>query len=137
MHVFEKNIKDLDLIIPDLATPVANYVPYKIIEKLVYVSGQAPVKDNQIAFTGKVGLDISEEDGIKAAELCCINIIAALKNALKNDWERLQRAIQAIQDDKASVTIWTKRKDLNKWLILTKKIDAVNEIINERQNEII
>ena len=55
----------------------------------------------------------------------------------KNDWERLQRAIQAIQDDKASVTIWTKRKDLNKWLILTKKIDAVNEIINERQNEII
>ena len=34
MHVFEKNIKDLDLIIPDLATPVANYVPYKIIEKL-------------------------------------------------------------------------------------------------------
>ena len=55
----------------------------------------------------------------------------------KNDWERLQSAIQAIQDDKASVTIWTKRKDLNKWLILTKKIDAVNEIINERQNEII
>jgi hypothetical protein len=55
----------------------------------------------------------------------------------KNDWERLQRAIQAIQDDKASVTIWTKRKDLNKWLILTKKIDAVNEIINERQNYII
>ena len=94
MHVFEKNIKDLDLIIPDLATPVANYVPYKIIEKLVYVSGQAPVKDNQIAYTGKDGLDISEEDGIKAAELCCINIIAALKNALKNDWERLDHFIK-------------------------------------------
>jgi len=92
--VFEKNIKDLDLIIPDLATPVANYVPYKIIEKLVYVSGQAPVKDNQIAYKGKVGLDISEEDGIKAAELCCINIIAALKNALKNDWERLDHFIK-------------------------------------------
>ena len=55
----------------------------------------------------------------------------------KNDWERLQRAIQAIQDDKASVTIWTKRKDLNKWLILTKKIDAVNELNNERQKYII
>jgi hypothetical protein len=58
-------------------------------------------------------------------------------NLSKNDWERLQRAIQAIQEDKASVTIWTKRKDLNRWLILTKKIDAVNEIINERQNEMI
>ena len=55
----------------------------------------------------------------------------------KNDWERLQRAIQAIQEDKASVTIWTKRKDLNRWLNLTGKIDAVNEIIDERQKEII
>ena len=55
----------------------------------------------------------------------------------KNDWERLQRAIQAIQEDKASVTIWTKRKDLNRWLNLTGKIDAINEIIDERQKEII
>ena len=55
----------------------------------------------------------------------------------KNDWERLQRAIQAIQEDKASVTIWTKRKHINRWLNLTGKIDAVNEIINERKNEMI
>ena len=55
----------------------------------------------------------------------------------ENDWYQLQRAIQAIQEDKASVTIWTKRKDLNRWLTLTGKIDAVNEIINERQNYII
>ena len=54
-----------------------------------------------------------------------------------NDWDQLTRAIQAIQEDKASVTIWTKRKDLNRWLTLTGKIDAVNEIINERQNYII
>ena len=55
----------------------------------------------------------------------------------KNDWERLQRAIQAIQEDKASVTISTKRKHINRWLNLTGKIDAVKEIINERQNEMI
>jgi hypothetical protein len=55
----------------------------------------------------------------------------------ENDWDQLQNAIQAIQEDKASVTIWTKRKDLNRWLTLTGKIDAVNEIINERQNEMI
>ena len=55
----------------------------------------------------------------------------------QNDWDQLQRAIQAIQEDKASVTIWTKRKDLNRWLILTNKIDAINEIIDERQKEII
>ena len=55
----------------------------------------------------------------------------------ENDWYQLQRAIQAIQEDKASVTIWTKRKDLNRWLNLTGKIDAINEIIDERQKEII
>ena len=55
----------------------------------------------------------------------------------KNDWERLQRAIQAIQEDKASVTIWTRRKSLNRWLHLTGKIDAVNELNNERKKEII
>tara|TARA_Y100001970_G_C14099221_1_gene784511 strand:+ start:897 stop:1094 length:198 start_codon:yes stop_codon:yes gene_type:complete len=55
----------------------------------------------------------------------------------QNDWDQLQRAIQAIQEDKASVTIWTKRKELNRWLTLTGKIDAVNELNDERQKEII
>ena len=55
----------------------------------------------------------------------------------KNDLDQLTRAIQAIQEDKASVTIWTKRKFISKWLYDTGKIDAVNEINNERQKEII
>ena len=54
-----------------------------------------------------------------------------------NDWAQLTRAIQAIQDDKASVTIWTKRKFINKWLYSSGKIDAVNEINNERKKDII
>ena len=58
-------------------------------------------------------------------------------NLSNKDLDQLTRAIQAIQEDKASVTIWTKRKDLNRWLYLTGKIDAVNEINNERQKEII
>jgi|TARA_R110002020_G_scaffold29814_13_gene94225 hypothetical protein len=55
----------------------------------------------------------------------------------ENDWDQLSRAIQAIQEDKASVTIWTKRKHINRWLNLTGKIDAVNEINNERKNYMI
>ena len=94
MHIFEKNIKDLDLNIPDMATPVANYVPYKIFDKILYVSGQAPSKDGSLIYIGKVGEEITEEDGIKAAELCCINIIAALKSAINNDWEKLDGFIK-------------------------------------------
>jgi len=94
MHIFEKNIKDLDLNIPHMAIPIANYVPYKIYDKILYVSGQAPSKDGSLIYIGKVGEDISEEDGIKAAELCCINIIAALKSAINSDWEKLEGFIK-------------------------------------------
>ena len=83
MHIFEKNIKALDLEIPDIAIPVANYVPYKIINDILYISGQTPSKAGKIIYEGKVGSDISEQEGTKAAELCCINIIAALKKTMK------------------------------------------------------
>ena len=94
MHTFDNNIKDLDLTIPDIAIPIANYVPYKIFNKNIYISGQAPSKDGNIIYKGKVGVDISEEEGIKAAELCCINIIAALKNAINSDWDRLDEFVK-------------------------------------------
>jgi len=58
-------------------------------------------------------------------------------NLSNKDLDQLTRAIQAIQEDKASVTIWLNRKDLSRWLYLTGKINAVNEIINERKKEII
>ena len=58
-------------------------------------------------------------------------------NLSSKDLDQLTRAIQAIQEDKASVTVWTKRKFISKWLYNTGKIDAVNEINNERQKEII
>ena len=94
MHIFEKNIKDLDLNIPDMAIPLANYVPFKIFDKILYVSGQAPIKEGSMIYKGKVGEDITEEEGIKAAELCCINIIAALKSAINSDWEQLDGFIK-------------------------------------------
>ena len=94
MHTFEKNIKDLNLIIPDIAIPLANYVPFKIIDNFLYISGQTPSKDGKITYRGKVGSDISEQEGIKAAELCCVNIIAALKNAINSDWEHLDEFVK-------------------------------------------
>ena len=94
MHVFEKNIKDLDLKIPDLSVPVANYLPYKLADNIMYVSGQAPVLNGKIIYLGKVGLDISVEDGIKAAELCCMNILAAVKHATNSNWDNFVEVIK-------------------------------------------
>ena len=89
MHVFEQNIKQLGIEIPDMPAALANYVPFKLSDSIVYVSGQAPVKNGELTYTGKVGEDITIDEGINAAELCCINIIAALKKSINGDWNRL------------------------------------------------
>ena len=94
MHLFNENIKNLGLNIPDLPKALANYVPYKIIGKTIYISGQAPVHNGELIYKGKVGSDISIEDGIKAAKLCVINIIAALKTGLEGDWDKLDSFVK-------------------------------------------
>ena len=94
MHLFDENIKNLGLNIPDLPKALANYVPYKLIGKTIYISGQAPVHNGELIYKGKVGSDISIEDGIKAAKLCVINIIAALKTGLEGDWDKLDSFVK-------------------------------------------
>ena len=94
MHIFDENIKKLGLNIPEPPDAVANYIPFKIINNLMYVSGQAPLKDGQITYKGKVGVNVTISDGIKAAELCCINIIAALKKGISNDWDQLDSFVK-------------------------------------------
>ena len=94
MHVFEENIKKLGIKIPDMPNALANYLPYKISDSIVYVSGQAPVMNGELIYKGKVGNDISIDDGIRAAELCCINIISILKESIDGDWDRLDNFLK-------------------------------------------
>ena len=94
MHLFDENIKNLGLNIPDLPKALANYVPYKIIGKTMYISGQAPIQNGELIYKGKVGSDISIEEGVEAAKLCVINIIAALKTGLEGDWDKLDSFIK-------------------------------------------
>ena len=94
MHIFDENIKKLGLIIPDPPMAVANYIPFKIIDNIMYISGQAPSIDGKIIYTGKVGEYVSIENGIKAAELCCINIIANLKKGINNNWDKFDTFIK-------------------------------------------
>ena len=94
MHLFEENIKNLGLNIPDLPKALANYVPYKIVDKTMYISGQAPVQNGELIYKGKVGSDITVEDGIEAAKLCVINIIAAVNTGLEGDWDKLDSFVK-------------------------------------------
>ena len=94
MHLFEENIKNLGLNIPDLPKALANYVPYKIVAKTMYIAGQAPVQNGKLIYKGKVGSDITVEDGIEAARLCVINIIAAVKKGIEGDWGKLDSFVK-------------------------------------------
>ena len=94
MHLFEENIKNLGLKIPDLPKALANYVPYKIVDKTMYISGQAPVKNGELIYKGKVGADITIEDGIEAAKLCVINIIAGVKTGIEGNWDKLDSFVK-------------------------------------------
>ena len=94
MHFFEENIKNLSLNIPDIPKALANYVPFKIVNKTLYISGQAPVQNGELIYKGKVGSDISINDGIEAAKLCVINIIAAVKTGIDGDWDKLDSFVK-------------------------------------------
>ena len=94
MHIFEKNIKNSNIIIPELSVPMANYVPYKIINQYLYVSGQGPILDGKIVYKGKVGKDISIDEGIEAAKICCLNIIAIIKHATEDNWGKFGEIIK-------------------------------------------
>ena len=75
----ENRIKELGIDLPAAAAPAAMYVPVKQTGNLLFVSGQIPVKDGQMVYTGKVGEERTLEEAQAAARLCAINIISAVK----------------------------------------------------------
>ena len=94
MHLFEKNIKELGIDLPSSPPALANYVPYKITGNLLFISGQAPARNGEIIYKGKVGTEITLENGIMAAQLCCLNIISTLKVSINNNWEKFDQFIK-------------------------------------------
>jgi len=94
MHSIDKKIQEKGLVLPGVPDPVANYVPYKIYNKTIIISGQAPIKNGKVEYAGKVGEDLSVEQGIEAARLCSLNILAILKNACNNDWNNFKEIIK-------------------------------------------
>ena len=94
MHTIDKKIKELELILPKMANPIANYLPFKISKNIVYISGQAPIMDGKIIFSGKIGDKLSIEDGISAAKLCCMNILSIIKYACNDDWNNFNEIVK-------------------------------------------
>jgi len=94
MTTFDQKLASLQIILPVPPQAVANYVPYVIAGNLVIISGQLPLKKGAVAFKGKVGQDLSLEEGQAAARLCAINILTQLKEACGGDLARVKRCVR-------------------------------------------
>lgn len=91
----ERRLGDLGLALPEVAAPVAAYVPALVTGSTVYTSGQLPFVAGQLPATGKVGAEVSAEDAKKYAELCIINALAAVKSQI-GDLDRITRIVKVV-----------------------------------------
>lgn len=82
--MIEEKIKELGFEVPEVAKPLAAYIPAKQVGNLVMTSGQVPLVKGVINYTGKVGSELSEEEGQKAAQICALNCLAAIKGVIGN-----------------------------------------------------
>lgn len=93
MSAVENRLRDLGITLPEPVAPVANYVPFVISGKTVFVSGQVSIGPDGL-IGGKLGADVSLEQGINAARVCGINLIAQIKMACDGDLSRVKRVVK-------------------------------------------
>ncbi len=89
----DARLQDLGIELPEAAAPVANYVPYVIDGKQLWVAGQVPFWNGAVKYTGVVGQDVSVDEAVDAARICAINILAQTRAAL-GDLDRIARVIK-------------------------------------------
>ena len=87
-------IKELNIILPQAKPPVGSYVATKITGNLLFISGQISVDENGKLIKGKVGKDLSVDDGYNAAKRCGLSIVAQAKEACNGDLSKIKSCIK-------------------------------------------
>tara|TARA_B100000029_G_scaffold19639_1_gene19702 strand:+ start:6993 stop:7454 length:462 start_codon:yes stop_codon:yes gene_type:complete len=90
----EKKLKELNIVLPKAPDPVGAYVAYKRSNSFLFISGQLPISDDGKLIKGKIGKDLTLEDGQKASRLCVINILSQVKKALNDDLSKVKNCIK-------------------------------------------
>ena len=90
----ENKLKELNIELPNAPDPVGAYVAFKKVNNLLFISGQLPISNDGKMVKGKIGKDLTLEDGQKASKLCVINILAQVKKALNGDLNKVKNCIK-------------------------------------------
>lgn len=90
----DARLRELGIELPEPAAPAAVYVPYRLSGRQVFIAGQIPPVDAGVPTTGKLGSDLSVEQGYAAARLAGLRVLAQLKAACSGDLDRVVQCIQ-------------------------------------------
>ena len=91
---FEKKIQELKIQLPEAKPPVGSYVATKIVGNLLFISGQISIAENGELIKGKIGKDLSTEQGYDAAKRCGLSIVAQAKVACNGDLSKIKSCIK-------------------------------------------
>ena len=91
---FQKKIDELKIKLPEAKPPVGSYVATKIIGNLLFISGQISISDSGDLIKGKVGKELSTQDGYEAAKRCGLSIVAQAKVACNGDLSKIKSCIK-------------------------------------------
>lgn len=91
----EAKLKELGITLPEPPKPVAAYVPFVRSGDLVFTSGQIAIEAGQLKFKGKIGKDLTPEEGYQAARLCAVNTLAVLKAAV-GSLDKVQQIVKVV-----------------------------------------
>jgi enamine deaminase RidA (YjgF/YER057c/UK114 family) len=95
MGAVEQRLAELGLAVPEVAKPVASYVPALRSGSYVYTSGQLPTRSGELMATGKVGDSVSPEDAAACAQLAALNALAAVKAEI-GDLDQVVRVVKVV-----------------------------------------
>ena len=91
---FEEKINELKIKLPEAKAPVGSYVATKISGKMLFISGQISIDQNGELIKGKVGKDLSTDDGYRAAKRCGLSIVSQVKKACGGDLSKIKSCIK-------------------------------------------
>jgi enamine deaminase RidA (YjgF/YER057c/UK114 family) len=94
MGTIAVRLQQLSIGLPKPAAPAGAYVPWVRTGSLVVVSGQLPVVAGEVRYHGRVGVELSLDDGYAAARLCAINLLAQVADAAGGDLDRVRRVVR-------------------------------------------
>ena len=95
MGTIETSLSKLNLLLPEAPKPVAAYIPAKQSGKLVFTAGQLPMVNGELISKGLLGQDVEIEEANKAAQICTLNALAAIKGVI-GDLDRIKQIVRVV-----------------------------------------